>query len=63
MALSLTRWHPITESSYAWEQDALVDVGLIELVANLPLQARRYDDAPAEVRMFADPILEAGHRV
>jgi serine/threonine protein kinase len=23
MALSLTRWHPITESSYAWEQDAL----------------------------------------
>src|SRR5262245_62958625 len=23
MPLSLTRWHPITESSYAWEQDAL----------------------------------------
>src|SRR5262245_25694644 len=23
MPLSLTRWHPITESSYPWEQDAL----------------------------------------
>ena len=23
MSLSLTRWHPITESSYPWEQDAL----------------------------------------
>src|SRR5262245_23159127 len=23
MALSLSRWHPITESAYPWEQDAL----------------------------------------
>src|SRR4051812_7504728 len=53
---------PAAESVEIRKQDTLVDVRLIELVANLPFQIRRYDDAPRQLRMTASPDVHVGAR-
>src|SRR5688572_33423729 len=41
----------------SWEQRAFGDVGLIQLVADFPLQLSRNDDASYEVRMRLQPFV------
>ena len=45
---------PATQAVEAWEQHAFVDIRLIELVANLPLERCRNDDAATKIGMLRE---------
>src|SRR5437763_14474726 len=49
---------PAAEPVEPWEQHALVDIQLIQLVANLPFQPCRYDDSPCKGRSAGGDSVE-----
>src|SRR5262249_21758191 len=55
-------FEPATQPVEPREQDALGDVGLVELIADFPLQGVREDDAPTELRVLSKPLVESGGR-
>src|SRR6188508_3448272 len=53
---------PPAQAVQPWEEHSFVDVCLIELVANLPLERCGDDDAPTEVRVLREPVVETRRR-
>src|SRR5947209_4357590 len=51
---------PAAEAIEAGEQDALGDVGLVELVADFPFQCPPQNDTPAQVGVLPEPRIEGG---
>ena len=49
---------PTAQAIQIREQHALVDVRLIELVADLPFELRRNHDAPAEILRPVQPVVD-----
>jgi len=49
---------PGRESLEAWKEDALGDVGLIQLVADLPLEIGGNDDFEPEIRVRGEPFVQ-----
>ena len=53
---------PAAQAVEIGKQNTFVDVGLIELVADLPLEMRRDDDAPTELGSLPQPAIHVGGR-
>src|SRR4051812_21352717 len=57
---SVLSLEPAAESVQAGEEDALGDIGLVELVADLPLQLAGNDDPPGQTGVVAQPGVQGG---
>jgi hypothetical protein len=53
---------PAAQAVEARKQDTLVDVRLIEFVPDLPLERRRHDNPPAQLRMLPEPVAHSRSR-
>jgi hypothetical protein len=51
---------PAAQPVEVGKQDPLVDVRLIELVSNLPLERCGYAHPPAQLRVPNEPLIHAG---
>ncbi len=54
---------PAAEAVQAGEEHPLVDVGLVQLVAHLPLQSRRNDNLAGDAGVGAEPVVQHQARV
>lgn len=50
---------PATQTVKTGEQDPLIHICLVELVANFPFQGSRYDDFPGDTRMVFKPLFKS----